>query len=214
MFFSIAVSRVAPVLFPDAVDNASSPVLAHGAVAILEKVKNVDRERESPLFLPFLLLNTHPSVHTMIESQMIQHVKPHGSKGAGDPDEHSLALLTREMENLVIENRLAAAPASSDLGRARDIVIKRVKAKAQVLERPGPRRRAFSQRSMSSIQLPSPVSPALRPFGSSTDVEVIDVDALPDAECQATQEWKEQGNLRSEAGPALATHLRARSKSY
>ena len=152
----------------------------------------------------------------MIESQMILPVKPHGSKGAGDPDEHSLALLTREMENLVIENRLAAAPASSDLGRARDIVIKRVKAKAkaQVQERPGPRRRAFSQRSMSAIQLPSPVSPALRPFGSSTDVEVIDVDALSDAECQTTQEWKEQTNLRSETGPALATHLRARSKSY
>ena len=47
MFFSIAVSRVAPVIFPDAVDDASSPILAHGAVAILEKVKNVDRERGS-----------------------------------------------------------------------------------------------------------------------------------------------------------------------
>ena len=47
MFFSIAVSRVAPVIFPDAVDDASSPILAHGAVAILEKVKNVDRECES-----------------------------------------------------------------------------------------------------------------------------------------------------------------------
>ncbi|KAH9047321.1 hypothetical protein EDB84DRAFT_510187 [Lactarius hengduanensis] len=199
MFFSIAVSRVAPVLFPDAADDASSPVLAHGAVAILEKIKNVDRE-----------------LHSMIESQVILPVKPLGSKGAGDPDEHSLALLTREMENLVIENRLAASPASSDLGRARDIVVKRVKAKAlaRVQERPGPRRRAFSQRSMSTIQLPSPVSPVPRPFGSSTDVEVIDVDALPDAECRVKQELNQQAKLHSEAGPALTTYLRARSKSY
>ncbi|KAI9465164.1 hypothetical protein BJY52DRAFT_1388153 [Lactarius psammicola] len=216
MFFSIAVSRVAPVLFPDAADDASSPVLAHGAVAILEKIKNVDRERESLPHALFLLLNTLPLVHSMIESQVILPVKPLGSKGAGDPDENSLALLTREMENLVIENRLAATPASSDLGRARDIVVKRVKAKAKapVLERPGPRRRAFSQRSIGTIQLPSPVSPTPRPFGSSTGVEVIDVDALPDAECRAKQELNEQGRLRSEAGPTLATYLRARSKSY
>jgi len=45
MFFSIAVSRVAPVLFPDASDDASSQVLAQSAAMILEKVKNVDRER-------------------------------------------------------------------------------------------------------------------------------------------------------------------------
>lgn len=193
MFFSIAVSRVAPVLFPDALDDASSPVLAHGAVAILEKVKNVDRE-----------------IHSMIESQVILPVKPLGSKSAGDPDEHSLALLTREMENLVIENRLSAAPASSDLGRARDFAVQRVKAKAkaQVQERPGPRRRTCSQRSMNTIQIPSPISPTLRPFGGSTDVEVIDVDALPDAEGRAKQELKERGSLQTVA------HIRARSKSY
>ena len=58
MFFSIAVSRVAPVLFPHASDHVSSPVLAHGAVAILEKIKHADREREpllrakSPVLLP------------------------------------------------------------------------------------------------------------------------------------------------------------------
>jgi len=57
MFFSIAVSRVAPVLFPDASDDPSSLFLAQNAAAILEKVKNVDRERKftialsSPLFL-------------------------------------------------------------------------------------------------------------------------------------------------------------------
>jgi len=200
MFFSIAISRVAPVIFPDSVDDVSSPVLAHGAAAILEKVKNVDRE-----------------LHSMIESQVILPVRPLDSKSSGDPDEHSLALLEREMENLVIENRLSAAPASSDLGQARDIVVKRVKAKAkaqaQVQERPGPRRRAFSQRSMSTIQLPSPISPAPRPFGISTNVEVIDVDALPDVECRPKQELKERGNLRSEAGQSLA-YLRARSKSY
>lgn len=197
MFFSIAVSRVAPVLFPDSIDDAASPVLAHGAVAILEKVKNVDRE-----------------LHSMIESQVILPVKPLGSKSAGDPDEHSLALLTHEMENLAIENRLSAAPASSDLGRARDVAIQRAKAKAkaQVQERPGPRRRTGSQRSMSTIQIPSPISPALRPFGGgSPDVEVIDVDALPDAECRVKRELKERGSLRSEQTLA---YLRARSKSY
>ena len=47
MFFSIAVSRVAPVLFPDASDDASSVFLAQSAAAILEKVKSVDRERTS-----------------------------------------------------------------------------------------------------------------------------------------------------------------------
>ena len=146
----------------------------------------------------------------MIESQVMLPVRPLGSKGSGDQDEHSLALLTREMENLVIENRLSTAPTSSNIGHARDIVVKRVKAKAkaQVQERPGPRRRALSQRSISTIQLPSPVSPASRPFGICTDVEVIDVDALPDAECRPKQELKERGNLRSEA------YLRARSKSY
>jgi hypothetical protein len=45
MFFSIAVSRVAPVLFPDASDDPSSLFLAQNAAAILEKVRNVDRER-------------------------------------------------------------------------------------------------------------------------------------------------------------------------
>jgi hypothetical protein len=48
MFFSIAVSRVAPVLFPDASDDPSSLFLAQNAAAILEKVKNVDRERKFP----------------------------------------------------------------------------------------------------------------------------------------------------------------------
>jgi len=198
MFFSIAVSRVAPVLFPDAVDDMTSPVLAQGAVAILEKVLNVDRE-----------------LHSMIESQVILPIKPLGSKSAGDPDDDSFALLTREMENLVIENRLSAAPASSDLGRAREIAVQRMKAKAkaQVQERPDPRRRAFSQRSISTIQLPSPISTALRPFVNRTNVEVIDVDALPDTECQTKQGLKERGSLRSEAGQTSA-HLRARSKSY
>ena len=61
MFFSIAVSRVAPVLFPNAMDEVASPVLAQGAVAILEKVKIVDRERGSrlhALFFRFPLLRT------------------------------------------------------------------------------------------------------------------------------------------------------------
>jgi hypothetical protein len=44
MFFSIAVSRVSPVLFPDASSEASSLFVAQSAVAILEKVMNVDRE--------------------------------------------------------------------------------------------------------------------------------------------------------------------------
>ena len=47
MFFSIAVSRVAPVLFPDASNDPSSLFLAQNAAMVLEKVKNVDRERKS-----------------------------------------------------------------------------------------------------------------------------------------------------------------------
>ena len=58
MFFSIAVSRVAPVLFPDASDDPSSLFLAQNAAAILEKVKNVDRERKFATALPsFLFLS-------------------------------------------------------------------------------------------------------------------------------------------------------------
>ena len=53
MFFSIAVSRVAPVLFPDASDDSSSSLLAQNAAVVLEKVKNVDRERESLATLLF-----------------------------------------------------------------------------------------------------------------------------------------------------------------
>lgn len=58
MFFSIAVSRVAPVLFPDDSDDAISPVLAQGAAVILDKIKNVDRECMTSLsfFLPVFLL--------------------------------------------------------------------------------------------------------------------------------------------------------------
>jgi hypothetical protein len=52
MFFSIAVSRVAPVLFPDASDDPSGLLLAQNAAAILEKVKKVDRERKSLATLP------------------------------------------------------------------------------------------------------------------------------------------------------------------
>ncbi|KAI0292818.1 hypothetical protein BC826DRAFT_969484 [Russula brevipes] len=196
MFFSIAVSRVSPVLFPDASSEASSLFVAQSAVAILEKVMNVDRE-----------------LHTMVETQMLS-VKPLGSKRAGDPDEHTMELLTREMEHLVIENRLTTVPAMSDLGRARSNVVKRVKAQAE--ERPHLRRRTLSQRSIGSGQLPSPVSPALKPFGNSQEVDVIDVDALPDEESQLKQQRViriERESLRPEAGPTFATHLRARSKS-
>jgi hypothetical protein len=62
MFFSIAVSRVAPVLFPDASGDASSLFLAQSVAATLEKVKTVDRERKyfaTPLVLP-LILTHHP----------------------------------------------------------------------------------------------------------------------------------------------------------
>ncbi len=63
MFFSIAVSRVAPVLFPDASDDSSSLFLAQNAAAILEKVKTVDRERKSVTILlssVFLSQKFHP----------------------------------------------------------------------------------------------------------------------------------------------------------
>jgi len=149
----------------------------------------------------------------MVEMQMLS-MKPLGSKRSEDPDEHTLELLTREMEHLVIENRLAAVPSMSDLGRARSTVIKRVKAQAQ--ERPRLRRRTLSHRSTGSGQLPSPVSPPLKPQGISGEVEVIDVDALPDEGSQPKQ-WPvirmEQESLRSETGPTLATCIRARSKS-
>jgi hypothetical protein len=214
MFFSIAVSRVAPVLFPDALDDASSLFLAQSAAVILEKVKNVDRERRSFIarfILPVSYPNTSLVVQNMVEMQMLA-LKPLGSKRSEDPDEHTLELLTREMEHLVIENRLAALPPTSDLGRARSNVIKRVKAQAQ--ERPRLRRRTLSQRSTGSGQLPSPVSPALKPHGISG--EVIDVDALPDEGSQPKQ-WRvtrtEEESLRSEAGRTFATYIRARSKS-
>jgi len=164
---------------------------------ILDKIKNVDRE-----------------LHNIVEMQMLS-LKPLGSKRAGDPDEHTLELLTCEMEHLVIENRLAAASAMSDLGRARSMVVARVR--SQALERPRPRSRTSSQRSIGSGQLPSPVSPELKPYGSSVDVEVIDVDALPDEESQTKQRRgivKRQGNCsRLEAESTFATYIRARSKS-
>jgi hypothetical protein len=142
-------------------------------------------------------------------------MKPLGSKRTGDPDEHTLDLLTREMEHLVIENGLAAVPATSDLGRARSMVVKRMKVQAQ--ERPAPRRRTSSQRSIGSGQLPSPVSPKLKACESSLDVEVIDVDALPDEESQTKWQratMKVQGKYsRLEARPTSALYIRARSQS-
>lgn len=59
MFFSIAVSRVAPVLFPDASDDASSLFLAQSAAITLEKVKNVERECKSLTTALFLTLTHH-----------------------------------------------------------------------------------------------------------------------------------------------------------
>lgn len=148
----------------------------------------------------------------------MRSVKHFGSKSAGDPEEHTLELLTHEMERLVIENRLAAFPATSDLGRARSNVVKRVKAQAQ--EKPRLRRRTLSQRSIGAgagaSQLPSPVSPALKPFESNSEVEVIDVDALPNENSQLKLRrviGSKQDNLRLESGPTFATYIRARSRS-
>ena len=140
-------------------------------------------------------------------------VNPLGSKRTADPEENTLELLTREMEHLVIENRLASVPNISDLGRARSNVVKHAKAQAQ--EKPRLSRRTLSQRSIGSGQLPSPVSPALRPFGGSSEVEVIDVDALPDGvlPIQRRVVGSEQEKSRLESGPTFLTFVRARSKS-
>jgi hypothetical protein len=148
----------------------------------------------------------------MVETQMLS-VNPLGSKRTADPDEHTLELLTREMEHLVIENRLAAVPTMSDLGRARSNVVKHVKAQAQ--EKPRLSRRTLSQRSTGSSQLPSPVSPALKPFGGNSEVDVIDVDALPDdtLPIQRRVVGSEQEKSRLESGPTFMTYIRARSKS-
>lgn len=137
-------------------------------------------------------------------------VNPLGSKRTADPDEHTLELLTCEMEHLAIENRLAAAPTMSDLGRARSNVVKHVKAQAQ--EKPRLSRRTLSQRSIGSGQLPSPVSPALKPFGGNSEVEVIDVDALPD-NTLPIQRRVVGSEPRLESGPTFVTYIRARSKS-
>jgi hypothetical protein len=140
-------------------------------------------------------------------------VNPLGSKRAADPDEHTLELLTREMEHLVIENRLAAVPTMSDLGRARSNVVKHVKAQAQ--EKPRLSRRTLSQRSICSGQLPSPVSPALKPFGGNSEVEAIDVDALPDDTLPIQRQVVGSEQVKSwlESGPTFVTYIRARSKS-
>ena len=145
----------------------------------------------------------------MVDTQMLS-VNPIGSKRTSDPDEHTLELLTREMEHLAIENRLAAVPIMSDLGRARSNVVKHVKAQAQ--EKPRLSRRTLSQRSIGSGQLPSPVSPALKPFGGNSEVEVIDVDALPDGTLPTQRRvvGSEQEKSRLESG---LTYIRARSKS-
>jgi hypothetical protein len=145
-------------------------------------------------------------------------VKPvDSSKHTGDLDEHTLELLTREMEHLVIENRLAVAPAMSDLGRTRSMAVKRVRYEAPQ-ERLGPRRRTLSQRSTGVSQLPSPVSPQLKANGSSLDVEVIDVDALPDEDVQAkrhrmTRKGWGNSNSRLEGSWTFPTYIRARSNS-
>ena len=151
-------------------------------------------------------------VHGMVETQMFS-VNPLGSKRTADPDEHTLELLTREMEHLVIENRLATVPTMSDLGRARSTVVKHVKAQAQ--EKPRLSRRTLSQRSIGSGQLPSPVSPALKPFGGNSEVEAIDVDALPDDTLPIERQvvGSEQVKSRLESGSMFVTYIRARSKS-
>ena len=102
----------------------------------------------------------------------------------------------------------------SGLGRARGNVVKRVRSQAQEELLLG--RRTLSQRSMGLGQPLSPVSPALKPVENNAEVEVIDVDALPDDNSQS-KTWRmigsKQDGLQLESRPTFVACMLGRSRS-
>ena len=108
----------------------------------------------------------------MIELQAILSMNLLGSKSAGDLDEHSLALLTCEMENLVLRIASFAAATSSDPRRTRGVVIQRLKANLKTTHKSRSNQGHSGVRFRNAVQsqLPSLVSPTLRPFGGSAGV--------------------------------------------
>ncbi|KAI0048800.1 hypothetical protein FA95DRAFT_1604904 [Auriscalpium vulgare] len=220
VFVSLALSRVAPVLFPP-------PVVAPKAETermILDKIKGIDRE-----------------LHALLQTELVA-IQPSGSRAADgarvELDDGTMDILTREMEHLLIEGRLRSE--GGDVARARREVITRERAE-QAARPPRPWRRrtasainvadkhhhhdAGSQsQSQNQNQLPSPESRARTPLLSE---EPIDVDALEHREVlreRVNEMWRGLGASPSGSssgkplGYASGTlwtqkHLRARSKS-
>ncbi|KAI0067585.1 chaperone J-domain-containing protein [Artomyces pyxidatus] len=198
MFLSIALSRVAPVLFPsdDVVPEDATPD------AILQKIKMMDRE-------VYIILRNE--VTSITSDKPRPSPQPATTSTTGIDDE-TLARLTQEMENLIIEGRLATE--GGELARVRNEVLQRA---GTALKKPW--RRRLVTRVASEPQLPSPVSPARKAFNSRA--EPIDVDALDETGTKVQREFlgEEVVNQmwvpRTTAGlgKALGKYVRARSKS-
>lgn len=119
MFLSIALSRVAPVLFPGLSEAPDSRTIAHNAALMVEKVSVLEREIAEMLQQELRTLGTHPLIRESSPSTTIGQTEGQGQGHEKEGvvrevddvvDERAMRLLTREMQRMVIEGRLENEP--------------------------------------------------------------------------------------------------------
>ncbi|THH18391.1 hypothetical protein EW146_g2580 [Bondarzewia mesenterica] len=157
LYISFGVTRIAPVLIPGIVPpKLNSTVTANTIVNLSEKVKSIDKE-------PF----AHSSIHHALDQAPLpifffRRTASHGSGAFGaQPDEQTIDLLTREMENMMVEERLRKE--GGLIASERDRAVR--SGRLSGIKPPPRKRAAYSNTAYHSATSRSGV------------VEVIDVDA-------------------------------------
>ncbi|KAA1476486.1 hypothetical protein DENSPDRAFT_785166 [Dentipellis sp. KUC8613] len=157
VFTTIALSRLAPVLFPEGAEEASISKLAQ---AVADRVKSIDSELYTQLQAE--LLSIQPS-HSADEST--------GVPNAADAD--TMDTLTREMENMIIEGRLAHE--GGDIAKERTEALRRHRTFSLPLSGPAREETPLlfaSPRKELGARWPNPLAPARestpQPGGSRT----------------------------------------------
>ena len=115
-----------------------------------------------------------------------------------------------KMKHLIIKNCLTTMPTMFNLGHVQSNVVKHMKVQAQ--EKPHLSWCILSQRSIGFGQLPLLVSLVLKPFGGNSEIEAINVDALPDDTLPI--EWYIVGSEQvKESGSMFMAYICVQSKS-
>lgn len=137
MFLSIALSRVAPVLFPGLSSSPSDPSsrkVAENARVVAEKVSSLEKQIVELLEQEMTSLREHPllrassepaSSAATTEQDQGQGQRQRAASVGADVDERTMKLLTREMERMVIEGRLSNLPRLNEQGVDDGFVDKR-----------------------------------------------------------------------------------------